>query len=176
MSLGLPYIRQIFQSEGARRRELYVRYVKQSVIAHVGWWSFLTRALECLGKNPAQEAVITISDEDDSCVLAARQEEELGVPPAWSWANTLGPPVDLHYFDEKGLRDWGYLFWDGEPLVKSGILDKDSNTILLTCFGEYEANNGPSVQERLLKPESIWYLGCDQEIEVEPWEDWSEDL
>jgi len=176
MSLGLPYIRRIFESTGDERRALFVRDIGSCLIQRIHPWSFLTRGLECLGRNPAWVDLRLPSEAESPCDLEATSDIELGVPTAWPWANPLHPPIKLHDQVSKGLRDWGYVFWDSDRLHRSGILERDSNDVLVNEFDEHGASRGPSVQERLLKPLSIWYLGEDWESSSEEWEDWSEEM
>ena len=177
MSLGLPYIRRIFESTGDERRALFVRDIGSCLIQRINPWSFLTKALDCLGRNPAWENLLLPSEAESPCVLEATSDMELDIPAAWPWANPRRPPVMLHNHNSKGLRDWGYVFWDFDRLDRSGILERESNDVLVNKFDELGASRSPSVQERLLKPLSIWYLGADWESpEEEEWEDWSEEM
>ncbi|KAF6241906.1 hypothetical protein HO173_000618 [Letharia columbiana] len=52
----------------------------------------------------------------------------------------------------KGLRDWGYVFWDLDRLHVSGILERSRDDVRRIKFNEFQAANGPSVQQRLLGP------------------------
>lgn len=176
ISLGLPYIRRIFESTGDERRALFIRDTGHCLIRHLGADDFLTQALECLGRNPAWVDSRSSAKTELPSLLEPRPEIELDITPSWRWANTLGPPIKLSDGRFKGLRDWGYVFWDYDRLQTSGILERDSNQVMLNEFDESGVTRGSSVQERLLKPLSIWYLGADWKSASEPWEDWTEDL
>ena len=162
LTLGLPYIRRIFESTGDERKALFIRDTGSCLIRHLQPWKFLTQALECLDRNPAWVDSRSSAETDSPLPSRCKQEIELDIPAAWSWANPRGPPIMLSDKDFKGLRDWGYVFWDFDRLRTSGILGRDSNDVIQSDFDEYEASKGPSVQERLLKPLSIWYLGGDE--------------
>lgn len=176
ISLGLPYIRQIFESTGDKRRALFIRDTGSCLIQHLRDDDFLTQALECLGRNPIWVDFRCSAKTEWPCSLEATEETELGIPPSWAWANTRGPPMMLSDGRYKGLRDWGFVFWDYDRLRTSSILERESNDVRLYEFDEHGASKGSSVQERLLKPLSIWYLYANLDYSSEPWEDWTEEL
>jgi hypothetical protein len=159
ISLGLLYIRQIFESTGEERRTLFIRDNRSYLIQHLLARDFLTRALESLGRNPAWVDFRSSGETEWPCSLETIPATELDIPAAWSWAHTFGPPIELSDIYCKGLRDWGYVFWDHDRIRNSGILQQTSHDVQQSKFNEYEASKGPSVQQRLLKPLSIWYLG-----------------
>lgn len=151
MSLGLPYIRQILESTGKKRRDLFIRHIPNAVLNHLET-NFMTEAIERLGRNPARESMSLLADRPSEYEF--HQEHELEVPEAWKWAYPDVPPILLRDSSLKGLRDWGFVFWDYERLQKSGILELDPEVVRRVKFDEYKAAAGPSVQERLCGPSS----------------------
>lgn len=121
MSLGLAYIRQIFESTGDKQKSLFLR--DDAVVTHAES-DFITRALDLLGLNPAGEDVPLIDETDPPFVYKVNADVALDIPDAWQWAYPQGPPVKLSEFYTKGLRDWGFVFWDMGRLRESGILER----------------------------------------------------
>ena len=121
MSLGLGYIRQIFESVGDEQKALFLR--DGAVFSHAES-DFITRALDLLGLNPAGEDVPLIEETDPPFVYEVNADVALDIPDAWQWAYPQGPPVKLSDIFTKGLRDWGFVFWDMGRLRESGILER----------------------------------------------------
>jgi len=163
ISLGLPYIRRIFEATGDQRRILFLRDYPNSRIYHQEH-SFITSAIECLGKNPATTELLPKTD--PPFVYKINKAAELDIPDAWQWAHPRAPPHMLKDSSTKGLRDWGYVFWDFARLQKSGILELDPEDVQLVDFFELHAGRGPSVQRQLV-PASYF-----DEPEYSDMEDW----
>lgn len=117
-SLGLPYIRRLLESAGDERQDLLLRN-------EVSDWNdddrgFLTAALG-LDSLYWNDEIYGWYDRDiESCL---DKETRSDLPPGWLWAhsnNHYRGVVDTH---SKGLRDWGYVFWDLERLQRVGILN-----------------------------------------------------
>ena len=117
-SLGLPYVRRLLESSGDERRNLLLRtgagcYKQEDrdfVSAALGVDSFSgqRKMYRWRGRNIK------------SCL---DERTKLDLPPGWLWAhkdNDYHSVVDLY---AKGLRDWGYVFWDLERLQTAGVLD-----------------------------------------------------
>lgn len=118
LSLGLPYIRRILESVGHERQDLLLHTVSrcnaqcQTV--------FITEALG-LDYHFSNDELYGWYDRDlFSCL---DEKTKLDLPPGWLWAHRDGYYQGLVDMDSKGLRDWGYVFWDHERLQKAGILD-----------------------------------------------------
>ena len=149
MSLGLPFIRELLAATGERKRDLFVRHCPGNIINHLET-HFLSEAIEHLGLNHTLEHTPSLheGDSDHPCIIDLPIKDD--VPDAWLWAHPEGPPITLRNGAHKGLRDWGYVFWDYERLLASGILGHCSANVRRIRFDEHDAGRGPSVQERLL--------------------------
>ena len=123
MSLGLPYIHQIFASTGEEQKALFVRHIPGETINHLER-QFITTAVECLGRNPARGNIPLLAATDPPFQYNINPDVELDIPDAWQWANPRAPPLFLNDDSMKGLRDWGYVFWDFDRLRESGILER----------------------------------------------------
>lgn len=161
MELGLPYIRKLFVSTGECRKVLFMHDPGHYVIHHLRTYDYITRAFECLDRNPAWEDAKLLAKTGTPFMYETKPDTELKIPAAWEWAHPCKPPIKLSDDCFKGLRDWGYVFWDHNRLQESGILERESHDVRRNDFDEYTVSTGPSVQEQLLKPLSIWYFGSD---------------
>lgn len=122
MSLGLPYIRRIFESTGEERKRLFIRHIPGDIIRHLET-RFISRAIESLGRNPARGDMPLLAETDPPFVYEFNADIGLDIPDAWQWAHPRAPPLTLKDSAMKGLRDWGYVFWDFDRLHESGILE-----------------------------------------------------
>lgn len=123
MSLGLAYIRRIFESTGEEQKDLFIRHIDSAVINHLEG-HFITKAIGSLGFNPAGEDTPLLAETDPPLVYQVNPDVELDIPDAWQWAHPRAPPLEVFDFCLKGLRDWGYVFWDLDRLRESGILER----------------------------------------------------
>ena len=123
MSLGLPYIRRIFESIGEERKRLFIRHIPGRITRHLET-EFITRAIEHLGLNPARGDLSLLAKTDPPFVYDFNADVELNIPDAWQWAHPRAPPLSLKDGAMKGLRDWGYVFWDFDRLRDSRILER----------------------------------------------------
>lgn len=124
MSLGLSYIRRIFDSTGEGQKNLLIRHIYPAVIQHLET-RFVTRALEYLGRNPAARDIPLLAKTDPPFPYEVNEDVELDIPDAWQWAHPRAPPSWLNEGAYKGLRDWGFVFWDLDRLRASGILERE---------------------------------------------------
>ena len=118
-SLGLPYVRTLLESAGDERHDLLLRkdnycYVQEET-------DFITAALGLDSLTSSDRLYGWRVRHRDSCL---DEETRLDVPPGWLWAHQ----DDGYYAGvvndyDKGLRDWGYVFWDLERLQKAGVPD-----------------------------------------------------
>ena len=123
MSLGLRYIRRIFESTGEERKDLFIRHRRGMIISHMTR-EFITRALELLGRIPGRGDIPLLKETDPPFVYEVNSDVMLDIPDAWQWAYPLAPPLSFSDYFHKGLRDWGYVFWDLDRLRSSGILER----------------------------------------------------
>lgn len=119
LSLGLPYIRRILESAGGERQGLL--FLRDFRCYAQDERDFITAAL---GLDPlgsiGQERYERLDMGIDCCL---DESSKLDLPPGWLWAHARDYYHGLVDVDAKGLRDWGYVFWDRERLQKAGILD-----------------------------------------------------
>lgn len=126
MSLGLPYIRRILESTGDEQRDLFVHHVGLGFVLGHFENDFLSKALQSLGPNPyARDDYKRFSEAPRDFSPAFDEKGYSGLPQGWLWGHYHLQPSKL--FDEayKGLRDWGYVFWDYDRLRDSGILRRE---------------------------------------------------
>ena len=123
MSLGLAYIHRIFESTGEEQRDLFIRHDDVAVINHIET-DFITTTLNCLGRNPARGKIALLAKTDPPFEYKVNADAELDIPDAWQWAHPRAPPLSLSDSAIKGLRDWGFVFWDLDRLRKSGIMER----------------------------------------------------
>ena len=155
LSLGLPYLRTLFQSKGKKQSALFTQHITGEPYSHMED-RFITRAFEELGENPSAENVPLLAETDRPFVYKRDPTNDLDIPDAWQWANPRAPPYGLSESCYKGLRDWGYVFWDLSRLRESGMLERSAEDIWLVSFDEHKYRTRPSVQERLLKKHGLW--------------------
>ncbi len=125
MSLGLPYIRRILESTGDEQRDLFLHYVRGYGIGHLED-EFLSQAFECLGFNPdfIRDRNPWL-DREKEFTPDCDENGYSELPQGWLWGHHKIPPPKLVDDRYKGLRDWGYVFWDYERLQNSGILRRE---------------------------------------------------
>ena len=125
MSLGLPYIRQFLVSTGDEQRDLFLHHVRGYAIGHLEN-QFLSQAFECLGFNPSynrnQKPWL---DTGKDFIPACDENGYSELPQGWLWGHHKKPPIKAVNHVHKGLRDWGYVFWDYDRLQDSGILRRE---------------------------------------------------
>lgn len=123
ISLGLPYIRRIFQSTGEERKSLLLRHIPSHIITHLER-NFLTGALSYLKSMPksSHKGLPLLPKHDPPLDIGKSGDTELGIPDAWHLAYPRAPPWKLVDAVYKGFRDWGFVFWDGERLRSVGLL------------------------------------------------------
>ncbi|KAL8688570.1 MAG: hypothetical protein Q9218_005549 [Villophora microphyllina] len=113
MSLGLPFLQEVFQSDGFKRANLII---SNSCCRT----KYLTEALSGL-RSPSYEP----PDFDDG-----HYDGQI------DYANRGRLPRDFGRLLLKGLRDWGYMFWSEHRLQASGILGKDPKEIATYKFND----------------------------------------
>ena len=123
MSLGIPYIRRVFESKGEEQKDLFIRHIDIAVVNHIER-DFITSAIESLGRNPAWRDVPLSAETQQSFVHELNADAGLDIPDSWQWAYSGMPPMGLEDSTIKGLRDWGFVFWDHNRLCESGILER----------------------------------------------------
>ena len=125
ISLGLSYIRQIIQSTGDKQRDLFLHFVRPSVVFHLDT-DFLSKALRSLGPNPNAIRHYNAFEDIEKEFTPACDENGYSEPPqGWLWGHFHLQPYMLWNGRHKGLRDWGYVFWDLKRLQDSGILCRE---------------------------------------------------
>lgn len=135
MSLGLPYIRRLFESDWGEKWFLFTQYHSHRIFL-TNRSQLLSIAIEKLGKNPVRGDIPLLARTDPPYEYPPDTIIELGVPDAWQWAHPRAPPRWLSERRVKGLRDWGFVFWDLERLQKSGILQQNVHDVRKIKFEE----------------------------------------
>lgn len=116
MSMGLPFIRRILESTGDEQRDLFLHHERPFVVSHLER-DFLSKGLQCLG-------VRTDAIDDYNPRKYDENAYSESPPTGWLWGHRLQPPkIADHVY--KGLRDWGYVFWDHNRLLASGVLYRE---------------------------------------------------
>ena len=123
ISLGLPYIKQIIESNGDKQRDLFLHYIYGSVLCHFER-DFISKALEGLGRNPAFRDYV-LTDRKKDFTPACDENGYSEHPQGWLWGHYHRQPYFICDRVHKGLRDWGYVFWDYDRLQDSGILRRE---------------------------------------------------
>ena len=118
MSLGLPYMRRIIESTGNEQRDLFLHHIPGYVVSHFEH-DFLSDTLRNHSGSLYTEELMTAACDGNS------YSEH---PPGWLWGHrptTSLRPLSACDRRFKGLRDWGYVFWDSDRLQNCGILDRE---------------------------------------------------
>lgn len=105
------------------QRDTFLHYVRAFVLRHLEA-DFLSKALECLGFNPRFRDLGPIRGKIEF-TPASDKNGFSELPQGWLWAHHHRQPLKLYDRAYKGLRDWGYAFWDYARLQKSGILRRE---------------------------------------------------
>lgn len=117
-SLGLPYIRRLLESAGDERQNLLLR-TEVSCYTHDDR-GFITAALGLDSLYWSDEIYGWFDRDIESCL---DEETRSDLPPGWLWAHSKNHNSGVVDIYSKGLRDWGYVFWDLERLQLAGIPD-----------------------------------------------------
>ena len=118
LMLGLPYVRRILESTGDERRNL-LRCSESGCLGYIQK-DFITAALGLDPLTGNNEQYGWFDRNVDSCL---DENSKADLPRGWLWAHTKDYYHGLVDVDAKGLRDWGYVFWDAERLHNAGVLD-----------------------------------------------------
>ena len=125
MSLGLAYIRRIIQSIGDEQRDLFLHYIGSSLIFHFER-EFISKALQSLGLNPdASHWYNDFQHREKEFTPACDENGYSELPQGWLWGHYHLQPSKISDGRHKGLRDWGYVFWDFDRLQQSGVLRRE---------------------------------------------------
>jgi len=118
MSLGLPFLHEVFTADRARSTDL----VLTNSIAIRG---YLT---DTVGK--AFEKGIEPSESPNQSALYLRNYKSLfhedltECSIGWHWGQNFRNNIEPGYSRRKGCRDWGYIFWDKSRMNAAGVLDR----------------------------------------------------
>ncbi|KAI4193089.1 MAG: hypothetical protein LQ350_008469, partial [Teloschistes chrysophthalmus] len=130
MSLGLPFLQEVFESDGIQRAALVIS--KSGHRRH-----YLTEALRGRGWSPYNYVPTDFDnglyDEDEGEFVG---DELDALTKGLLWANRNKVPKDYARPALKGLRDWGYVFRDEWRLKASGVLEKDPKSVAAHFFND----------------------------------------
>ncbi|KAI4255526.1 MAG: hypothetical protein L6R42_006684 [Xanthoria sp. 1 TBL-2021] len=144
MSQGLDFLQKILTSDGLKRAESVI--VDSTERSH-----FLTEALE-----PRFGSMMSLGFDEEELDYEGEYEDgdeefELDdvdrMTHGLLWAHKNRVPKDWARWPLKGLRDWGYVFWDSSRLRASGVLDQEPEAVAKYKFNEKD--RPLSVLERL---------------------------
>ncbi|KAL8681433.1 MAG: hypothetical protein Q9186_002438 [Xanthomendoza sp. 1 TL-2023] len=146
MSRGLAFVRRILKSEGLDRAHLVIANSIERIY-------YLTYVL----KNPDPFEPLGEKDKEYDAGRFDGEEDFRGdhldlLSQGLLWANKNKVPEDFNREPLKGLRDWGYIFWDSRRLQASGVLDLDPEDVAAYLFNEEFWFNSESVQTLLKHP------------------------
>lgn len=122
MSQGLTFLQKVLTSDGSDRAE-------SVIVDSTERAQFLTEALE-----PRFGSMMSLGFDESELKYEGEYEEgdeefELDdvdqVTHGLLWAHKNRVPKDWARWPLKGLRDWGYVFWDSSRLKASGVLDQE---------------------------------------------------
>ncbi|KAI4232935.1 MAG: hypothetical protein L6R40_007257 [Gallowayella cf. fulva] len=145
MSQGLPFLRDLLESDGIRRAKTIISNSAEREY-------FLTFALK-----KGHIVPLSLEDRDFDGGLYDGEDvfegdDVLNFPRGLLWANRSRIPNDYARWALKGLRDWGYVFWDDRRLQASGVLDQDPKTVADYRFNEQDRTWRWSVRDRVELP------------------------
>ena len=132
LSLGLPYIRRILDLSGNEQRDMFLHHIDCGhTVGHLET-DFLSEALRSLGLNPNFVDDYSVFLNMGKGFAPAHDENGYSeLPQGWLWGHYHREPYKLAADRTKGLRDWGYVFWDYDRLEKSGMLRREWVTTTL---------------------------------------------
>ena len=156
LSLGLPYLRRLFEAKDEEQSALFIRDDPGVLVTSQMEHDFISEAMKHLGDNPARGDLPLLAKTDPAFEYENDPNKELDIPDVWQWAYPRAPPLVLGDFSSKGLRDWGYVFWDYDRLRDSGIFSRDAEDVEKLDFDEHTPERAPSVQQRLLEKHGLW--------------------
>ena len=116
LSLGLPFLRKLFEAEGEKRRLLAV---SNGLLGA----AFLTRALKV--HRPTRSTPSTRpTDLWYESKLIFTEDSILKPNEAWLWSKKMELFSRWDFDQGRRWRDWGFVFWDSSRLGASKILSK----------------------------------------------------
>ncbi|KAL8767353.1 MAG: hypothetical protein Q9209_006116 [Squamulea sp. 1 TL-2023] len=117
MAQGLGFLKRVFTNRGLHRAELVIADSAKRT-------DFLTDALQPLDQIPSLDPEHYDDGKYDSEEEEFEEDDVDALSQGLLWANNNKVPEDYARWPLKGLRDWGYVFWDSPRLKASGVLDK----------------------------------------------------
>lgn len=116
ISLGLPFLRRLFTQSGEKQTRLLMANRRHGL-------EFLGEALKARRRLNFDVVPATATQTSDT--KHPETEEKLGNQnKAWQWAWGDVPEGCCYWCKSKGLRTWGYVFWDNNRLSASGITNQ----------------------------------------------------
>ncbi|KAL9582738.1 MAG: hypothetical protein Q9212_003121 [Teloschistes hypoglaucus] len=132
MTRGLPFLQQVFQSEGLERAKLVISNSVRRM-------NYISAALQGSKFRDGDSSYVPSEFDEGSYEEGEHDfiEDALDCySQGFLWANRNRYPIDQARPALKGLGDWGYVFWDKWRLEASGVLDKDPKAV-----AEYKFND-----------------------------------
>ncbi|KAL8994324.1 MAG: hypothetical protein Q9169_005672 [Polycauliona sp. 2 TL-2023] len=139
MSRGLKFLRTLFESHGLKRAEIVISISGRKT-------TFITYALNDRNRGASfQNPGYDEGKYDGEDVFEGDEVDNLS--QGLLWANKNKVPADYFRPPLKGLRDWGYVFWDRSRLEASGVLDINPEDVAIYSFND-NLDSRMSVQGR----------------------------
>ena len=164
MSLGLPFLHQMFEADDAKCLDL----ISSNIKTYYDKQTFLGKSLA----EPEESVANSQEIQDDYDGWEYEFDDDTSkVTEGWLWATSYKTVAIRADRERKGLRYLGYVFWDSSRLRASGILKAESVGFTATYIvsnlltrtwpsdvaeamglAQTRKNTKPSAQERLLGP------------------------
>lgn len=113
MHQGLPFLKDVLTAEGKPRTNLVLSIGS-------GANGFLTDTLEFVTNNEPLDF-----SPNPVVHLSSFEEASDELPIGWHWVRYHNNRVDPASPNLKGLRDWGFVFWDKRRMEAAGVLYPD---------------------------------------------------
>ncbi|KAL8645166.1 MAG: hypothetical protein Q9226_007422 [Calogaya cf. arnoldii] len=116
MTRGLVFLRNMFEADGLKRAELVISNSRERDY-------FISRALKHRSGPPFSYEAEKYDDGEFDDEEIFEGDDLWNLSQGLFWANKNKVPEGYFRRPLKGLRDWGYMFWDSRRLGASGVLD-----------------------------------------------------
>ncbi|KAL8824502.1 MAG: hypothetical protein Q9191_005018 [Dirinaria sp. TL-2023a] len=147
MSHGLDFLREVFTADIEHSTALIL-----SNRLDIG--AYLSKALQ-IRLRMDKESIKALSIRMKSTPLKFLGDDLLESSIGWLWGHDWKPKLVSAEPQLKGLRDWGYVFWDKRRIDASGVLDRWSYEVKPYRFGDWYRTEEPSAMDRLKNTQTL---------------------
>lgn len=116
MSEGLPLLQEIFTSDLAKAEDLVISHSRSLE-------GYLTQALQTPPER-TQEFYMRLRAHHHSPPSTFAGDDMMNASIGFLWGHNWKVAYEAANPGKKGLRDWGYVFWDERRISASGVLDR----------------------------------------------------